>query len=270
MTTNGHDPLIGALRTLSSTPPRSVVDVVYSNWLTVSGHVGELYVAFTDHGVSFVRTAESVHGDDTEFLREYRERFERPLRKAARPPAGLLPTLRGRPSGTLRLDLRGLTGFERDVLEATRRIPVGQTRPYSWVAREIGRPRAVRAVGTALGHNPVPVLIPCHRVTRSTGESGGYVFGTEMKERLLRAEKVNLDEVHALARDNVYYLGSDTTGIVCFPTCADARRITSAHRRGFRTMEQAVRAGYRPCTRCQPAVAQPVDWADGSTRHCPA
>ncbi len=258
MTINNHDPLIGALRTLSSDPPRSMVDAVYGNWTVIPGPVGELYVAFTDQGVSFVRATEAVHGDDTEFQREYRERFRRPLRRTARPPAGLLPTLRGRPSRRLQVDLRGLTEFEREVLEATRRIPVGQTRPYSWLAREIGRPRAARAVGTALGHNPVPVLIPCHRVTTSTGEPGDYVFGTEMKERLLRSEKVNLDEVHALARDNVYYLGSETTGIVCFPTCSDARRITGEHRRGFRTIDQAARAGYRPCKRCRPAVAEPA------------
>lgn len=258
MTVNNHDPLISALRTLFSNPPRSVVDLVFSSWITVSGPAGELYVAFTDHGVSFVRIAESVHDDDAVFLREYRERFERPLRKATRPPAGLLPTLRSRPSRTLQLDLRGLTALERDTLEATRRIPVGQTRPYGWVAREIGRPRAVRAVGTALRRNPVPVLIPCHRVTTSTGELGDYVFGAEMKERLLRAEKVNLDEVHALAKDNVHYLGSETTGIVCFPTCSHARRITREHRRGFRTIDQAARAGYRPCKRCRPAVAEPA------------
>jgi len=258
MIDNGHDPLISALRRLSSSPPRSVVDLIYSNWIIIPGPVGALYVAFTDHGVSFVRTAESMHGDDTEFLREYRERFQRPLRKATQPPAGLLPTLRGRPARTLRLDLRGLTEFEHDVLEATRHIPVGQTRPYGWVAREIGRPRAVRAVGTALRRNPVPVLVPCHRVTRSTGEPGEYVFGTEMKERLLRVEKVNLDEVHELARDSVYYLGSKTTGIVCYPTCADARRITREHRRGFRTIDQAARAGYRPCKRCRPAIAEPA------------
>lgn len=258
MTVNNHDPLISALRTLSCNPPRNVVDLVFGSWVIISGPVGELYVAFTDHGVNFVRTAESVHRDYAEFLREYRERFERPLRRATRPPAGLLPTLRGRPSRTLQLDLRGLTTLERDALEATRRIPAGQIRPYGWLAREIGRPRAVRAVGTALRRNPVPVLIPCHRVITSTGELGDYVFGADMKKRLLRAEKVNLDEVHELTKNNIYYLGSETTGVVCFPTCSSARRITRKHRRGFRTIDQAVRAGYRPCKRCRPAVVEPA------------
>jgi methylated-DNA-[protein]-cysteine S-methyltransferase len=258
MTMNGHDPIIDALGALSVSPPRSLADRLVTSWIRLSGRVGELYVAFTDRGVSYVRTAESVRGHDDEFLESYRDRFGRPLRRAQRAPAGLLPALRGRVNRTLRLDLRGLSDFERSVLEATRQIPAGQTRPYRWVATEIGRPAAVRAVGTALGHNPVPLLIPCHRVTRSNGELGDYVFGGELKERLLRVERVNLDEISALAKRNVHYLGSDTTGIVCFPTCHHARRITPPHRRGFRSIDQAAVAGYRPCKDCRPAVAAAV------------
>jgi O-6-methylguanine DNA methyltransferase len=255
MTINNHDPLISALGTLSTAPPHSLVDRLVTNWLIVPGQVDDLYVAFTQRGISYIRTAESMHGDDETFLEAYRDRFGRPLRKAARPPAGLIPALRGRASRSARLDLLDVSEFERAVLDATREIPIGQTRPYRWVAAEIGRPGAVRAVGSALGRNPVPLLIPCHRVTRSTGEPGDYVFGSAVKERLLRVEKVNLDEVHALAKQNVYFLGSDTTGIVCFPTCAHARRITTPHRRGFRTINQAELAGYRPCKACRPVAA---------------
>jgi methylated-DNA-[protein]-cysteine S-methyltransferase len=154
------------------------------------------------------------------------------------------------------VDLRSLTDFERDVLMATRRIPSGQTRPYGWLAREVGRPRAMRAVGTALRGNPVPVLIPCHRVVRTNGCPGDYVFGAQRKEELLRIENVNVDEMRALARNNIFYLGSDTTHIVCFPTCSHARRITLPHRRGFRDVDAAVRAGYRPCKHCRPAIAE--------------
>ncbi|MQA17642.1 MAG: methylated-DNA--[protein]-cysteine S-methyltransferase, partial [Pseudonocardiaceae bacterium] len=127
------------------------------------------------------------------FCRSYRDRFGRPMRPAERAPAELLTALHGGTAGPLRFDLRGLTEFERDVLAATRQIPAGQTRPYSWVAGEIGRPRAVRAVGSALGRNPVPLLIPCHRVVRSDGGLGGYVFGTSTKERILRHELVDVD-----------------------------------------------------------------------------
>jgi methylated-DNA-[protein]-cysteine S-methyltransferase len=246
------DPILDALGELSARPARSLLDRVVSGWTRVPGPIGELYVAFTDHGVNFLRTADAMAEDA--FLDACRERFGRPLRHAARPPAGLLPALRG--SGrTPRLDLREVPGFDRDVLAATQRIPAGQTRPYGWVAREIGRPKAVRAVGSALGRNPVPVLVPCHRVTRADGEPGEYVFGADTKERLLRKENVDLDALRALAASNVRFLASATTGIVCFPTCHNARRISEPHRRGFASIAAAERAGFRPCQVCRPGVA---------------
>jgi O-6-methylguanine DNA methyltransferase len=253
MIVNGRDPIVDSLGRLSAQPPRSLVDKVVAHWARVDASTGELYVAFTDHGIRFVRPVEAT-ADDGAFLTEFRNRFARPVRPATRLPTGLRSALRGRPSRDLQFDLRGLSDFERDVLAATRLIPAGQTRPYSWVAGEIGRPRAVRAVGSALGRNPVPLLIPCHRVTRSDGQTGEYVFGTGFKERLLRAENVNIEEVQTLAKDRVFFLGSDTTGIVCFPTCHHARRITTAHRRGFRSIAEAAGAGYRPCRSCRPSL----------------
>ena len=75
------------------------------------------------------------------------------------------------------LDLRGHTEFERDVWAKALEIPRGEVRPYGWIAAEIGRPKAVRAVGTALGHNPVPLIVPCHRVVRTDGTIGQYSLG---------------------------------------------------------------------------------------------
>lgn len=181
---------------------------------------------------------------------------------AVDPPAGLLPALRGRRGSPPSLDLGGLSDFERDVLTATRRIPTGETRPYGRVAREAGRPRAVRAVGTVLARNPVPLLVPCHRVVRADGQVGDYMFGATHKEELLRGEGANLDDVAAHARQGVHYLGSDTTGVVCFPTCHHARRITTAHRHRFRTIGAALAGGYRPCRTCRPAhddAARPTE-----------
>ena len=88
----------------------------------------------------------------------------------------------------LDIDLRGLTDFERAVLAKTGEIPHGEIRPYGWIAREIGRPAAVRAVGSALGRNPVPLAIPCHRVVRTDGQVGHYAFGRPMKLHLLALE----------------------------------------------------------------------------------
>jgi O-6-methylguanine DNA methyltransferase len=151
-------------------------------------------------------------------------------------------------------DLRGLSEFERAVLLKALEIPRGEVRPYAWIAREIGRPKAVRAVGTALGHNPVPLLIPCHRVVRSDGRIGDYALGSDAKRAILRAEGVEPADLETLARAGVRYYGSDTTHIFCFPTCRHARRVTDKHRVLFHGEEEALRAGYRPCKVCRPMV----------------
>ncbi|MEJ3656942.1 methylated-DNA--[protein]-cysteine S-methyltransferase [Actinomycetes bacterium KLBMP 9759] len=247
------DPIESALNGLAA-QPHGLTERVFASWTAAPSRAGAVFVAFTEVGVGFVRTAESVDGDPARFREAYRARFGRPLREDGTPPRGLLPALRGtgRPP---ELDLRGLTAFERAVLAATARVPAGQTRPYGWIAREAGSPGAVRAAGSVLARNPVPLLVPCHRVVRADGKVGDYLFGSARKEELLRAESVNLDEVAAFAREGVHFIGSDTTGVVCFPTCHNARRITPAHRRGFRTLATAVRDGYRPCKHCRPGVA---------------
>ena len=86
------------------------------------------------------------------------------------------------------LDWRLANGFRRDVLAATSHIPYGRTGTYSTVATEAGSPAAVRAAGTALATNPVPIVIPCHRVLRSDGGLGNYRGGPEAKRRLLELE----------------------------------------------------------------------------------
>jgi O-6-methylguanine DNA methyltransferase len=154
------------------------------------------------------------------------------------------------------VDLGALTDFQRAVLGATRTIPRGEVRTYGWVAREIGRPGAVRAVGTALGHNPIPLVIPCHRVVQGDWRLGNYSGGgPEAKRLVLATEGVDADELEALARAGVRFHGSDTTRIFCVPSCRDARRITLAHRIAFGSEREARAAGYRPCRVCRPAAA---------------
>jgi methylated-DNA-[protein]-cysteine S-methyltransferase len=244
-----------ALAGFSAPAAPRLADRIFGSWLAAPSPLGDVFVAFTGDGVQFLRSAESVRDDAGAFAEAYRDRFGRPLRQADRAPAGLLSALRGTPAASLRLDLRGLSDFERDVLTATRRIPAGQTRPYGWIAREAGRPRAVRAVGSVLGRNPVPLLIPCHRVVRADGRLGDYMFGPAHKAELLRAEQVNIDELTALARQGMHFLGSDTTRVVCYPTCHHARRITPTHRHPFPTVTAALNAGYRPCHHCRPVYS---------------
>ena len=78
--------------------------------------------------------------------------------------------------------------FRREVLEETLRIPSGQTRTYGWLAERVGRPRAARAVGRVMATNPLPLVVPCHRVVGSNGSLTGYGGGLRMKEALLKAE----------------------------------------------------------------------------------
>ena len=145
---------------------------------------------------------------------------------------------------TVPVDLSAAPAFQRDVLEAARRIPYGEVRAYGWVAERIRHPRAVRAVGTALGRNPVPLIVPCHRVRRSDGSLGGYLFGVELKDRLL-----------ALERSTPVLEGCTTTRIVCRVGCVHGRHMNPENRVVFASVADARSVGYRPCKVCRPAAA---------------
>ncbi len=213
-------------------------------YTTVAGPLGTIHVGFTPHGVSsIVPTA-----DESEFLAAHDQRVGRrafPGELPSRLAGQLERTLESGRLGKLLVDLRVLTDFQREVLEVTATIPPGEVRPYGWVAREMGNDGAVRAVGTALARNPVPIAIPCHRVVKSDGAIGNYAFGAPMKHSLLEHE--GMTEFGALR-----FVGSETTGIFCFPTCRNARRIAAKHRVEFRTPARAETAGYRPCKVCRP------------------
>ena len=87
-----------------------------------------------------------------------------------------------------KLDLSRATHFQREVWEITRLIPYGETRSYTWVAEQIEKPQAMQAVGQALSKNPLPIIVPCHRVVASGGKLGGFSGGVEMKRYLLSLE----------------------------------------------------------------------------------
>lgn len=217
--------------------------------------LGWVYVAYSDRGISAVRLSPSPEAFEELFQAEFGRRAWRLLE----PPANVARKVERRlreNTGELRFDLRGLSEFERAVLLKALEIPRGEVRPYAWVAREIGHPKAVRAVGSALGHNPVPLLIPCHRVVQSSGKLGHYSLGgDENKRRILAAEGVDADGLEALARAGVRYFGSDTTHIYCFPTCRHGRRVSERHLVTFTSETAAAAAGYRPCKVCRPAPA---------------
>lgn len=186
--------LLNDLRALGEVkaPPRLLDRVLLDlglgdTYTSLSSPLGRVYVAWNRLGVSAVMKTATRE----EFEERFRDRFQRTPEWAESPPDDL---------GS-RFDLRSVTEFERAVLLKAREIPRGEVRTYSWIARQIGHPAAVRAVGSALRKNPVPVLIPCHRVVRSDGHIGEYALGGSTNKRaILAAEGVRLDDLRVTLR----------------------------------------------------------------------
>ncbi len=164
-----------------------VLDVAYR---TLETPIGELLLAATDAGL--LRVAFAVEGQQTVLAALAATVSPRILLA----PRRLDPAAREldeyfagrRTAFDLTLDLRLATGFRREVLAHLPEIGYGRTTSYTAVAAAAGRPRAVRAVGTACGRNPLPIVVPCHRVVRSDGSLGGYLGGLAIKQALLNLE----------------------------------------------------------------------------------
>jgi len=164
-----------------------VLDVAYR---TIDTPVGTLLLAATTAGL--VRVAYDVEGHDA-VLAGLADRISP---RVLRAPARLDNAARQideyfakrRTVFEVQVDLRLAEGFRRNVIEHLRDIGYGRRESYAAVAAAIGNPRAVRAVGTACAHNPLPVVIPCHRVVRSDGSTGQYVGGPLAKSTLLDLE----------------------------------------------------------------------------------
>lgn len=151
-------------RTYAAATPEGLVEITWRE-LDDDGFVAEIEDRLPGHVV--VRDPDVV----TEVERQLREYFEGRRR-----------------SFDLPVDLGSLTPFQRRVLREARRLGHGEVVPYAELARRMGRPTAYRAVGNALGRNPVPIVVPCHRVIRSDGGLGGYGGGVAYKRALFRIE----------------------------------------------------------------------------------
>ncbi|MFI5102994.1 MAG: bifunctional DNA-binding transcriptional regulator/O6-methylguanine-DNA methyltransferase Ada [Terriglobales bacterium] len=158
---------------------------------TIAGSpLGRMMIAATDKGICAIQFADSdqqlVQGLIREFPFAVRRRDDAAMSQWRENLSRLIQGQATNPS--LPLDIRA-TAFQRRVWEALQRIPRGETRSYSAVAKKIGMPTASRAVARACATNPVAVAIPCHRVVRQDGELGGYRWGIARKERLLALEQ---------------------------------------------------------------------------------
>ncbi len=150
--------------------------------------IGRVFVAAGEAGL--VRL--SFRQSEASFVAELRRLGADVVRSPAR-TADIVHQLRAYFAGErrrfdVRLDLRHTTPFQRRVLLAAARVPAGQVVSYGEIARRIGQPQGSRAVGQALGQNPVPIVIPCHRVIAAGGRIGGYTGGLGIKRKLLRLE----------------------------------------------------------------------------------
>ena len=153
------------------------------------------------------------------------------------------------------LDLRLVrSDFYRDVLRATSAIPYGAVVSYAGLATEVGRPRAVRAAAQALRWNPLPIVIPCHRVIGSSGALTGYAGGTtEKKQRLLSVEGIPTEKAgddFRIRREAMYVLARGETEY-CLPTCPSVDPFPHGGVL-FASRERAEATGLAPCTTCRP------------------
>ncbi|MDT5096426.1 MAG: methylated-DNA-[protein]-cysteine S-methyltransferase [Mycobacterium sp.] len=164
-----------------------LLDVAYR---TVDSPVGTLLLAAT--AVGLVRVAYDVEDHDAVLTKLAAAVSPRVLRAPARLDATARQLdeyfAKRRTAFDVPVDLRLAEGFRRSVIEHLRDIDYGRRQSYAEVAAAVGSPRAVRAVGTACAHNPLPVVIPCHRVVRSDGSTGQYVGGAAAKSALLGLE----------------------------------------------------------------------------------
>ena len=146
--------------------------------------LGTVVLAATDAGLAGLWFDAQRHAPDTT---GWRSDDAHPVLRAA--AAQLLDFLAGRRTGfDLPLDLSHGTAFQQDVWHALRAIPPGATTSYSALSARVGRPSAVRAVGAAVGRNPISVIVPCHRVIGADGALTGYAGGLERKTALLQLE----------------------------------------------------------------------------------
>lgn len=149
--------------------------------------IGRLLVATTDRGICWVNVADN----DEKLILELRKKFPRATTVLDERVAAFVEDIGKHLRGEcvkFPLDIRG-TGFQLKVWTELGRIPLGETRSYSELAQAVGSPRAYRAVANACASNPVPLILPCHRVIRSDGTLGGYGLGVSRKRDLLEMER---------------------------------------------------------------------------------
>lgn len=218
--------------------------------------LGPILIAASEHGVALVEylrggvadsrlfrladvdtqegggALERLHGELLDYLAGRRTRLEWPL------------------------DLRfARSDFERAVLQATAAVPYGAVSSYTGIAGDIGKPSAVRAVAQALRHNPVPIVVPCHRIVGVGGDLVGYAGDRlGLKEQLLTVEGVPTvsGARSRIARETMYHYDPNPDRQYCVPTCGSILHRPLGHVKLFGRRELAEAVGLSPCVDCRP------------------
>lgn len=181
---------------LPTPPPFVIPSIPQAGYAQIESPLGPLFVAATAVGVCEVGFG--ANQSESVFQHTLKERGFRPV-PDANAIADVARQLQEYFAGARRqfdlpLDFSGVSPFTQTVLNATAHVPFGQLSTYRDIAHQVGRPAATRAVGNALGRNPIPVIVPCHRIVRSDHSIGGYTGGLEIKERLLSLEGIMLPD----------------------------------------------------------------------------
>lgn len=175
---------------MQSVPAKPIpTDTLY--YAVLESPVGLLGVAATERGVCNIRTAQESESQFVRYLEEvYTARPENNGKRLKPALDQLQAYFRGELAEfDCALDLSSGTDFQQAVWRLLRTIPYGETRSYGWLAQALSKPQAHRAVGNANGRNPVPIIVPCHRVIQADGGLGGYTGGLHIKEFLLDLEQ---------------------------------------------------------------------------------
>ena len=212
--------------------------------------LGDVVVTFNVEGVSSLDLATSG------YMERFADRHRRRLFRAEAPSAWgrqIQAAIEAGTPGRVPVDLRSRTPFQAQVLRIAASIPRGEVRPYGWLAKEANRPDAARAVGSTMARNPIPLIIPCHRVVRSDGFIGEYSLGgPHNKWELLDYEGLEPRRLVELAEHHVRVQGDMSTMIYCHPSCHRIRRSRQDRVVDFTSAESALSSGLRPCELCRP------------------
>ena len=219
--------------------------------------LGPMCVGWSVRGVSAVRRGESPEAQAA-FAAWYRERTGRRIVRAVEADAiarAAQAKLRDPQAPDVPLDLESATGFERAVFAEVARIEPGYARPYELIARELKAPPGAPGVDHILAENPVPLLVPCHRVVREDACCGGdYVFGAAAQRRLLESEGLDPVAIDRLVESGIRYIAND--GWFCLPTCGNiARHVDEPGYRGLHSLSEAHAQGLHACESCRPVAA---------------